>query len=156
MDPTTEKIVTKDAQGNTIYLDEDPIRVPGANFVLLSFVSPNSTQKSEKCGLKVRGVFETREQAEAHVKRLMTVDPDFDVFVADLYRWLLVPPNASEVQEEEYTNAYLNGLIKTHKTEQDKAKQAFEEYKRDLMENPRPLLPLLEGEDEPLGEILTA
>jgi hypothetical protein len=100
-----------------VYLDEDQLKVPGCSFVLLSFVSPESNQKCNKFGLKVRGVFATREDAEAHVERLMRVDPNFDVFVADCHRWLLCPPKAEDVADERYTNKFLDRLIQTHKQE---------------------------------------
>ena len=120
-----------------VYLDEDQLKVPGCAFVLLSFVSPESNQKSEKFGLKVRGTFATREEAEAHVERLMRIDPDFDVFVADCYRWLLCPPKPDEVSEEVYIDKYLDRLIQTHKREQLKAREAFEEHKREMMSAPK-------------------
>ena len=125
---------TTDApQKPKVYLDEDPVRVPGFNYVLLSFVSPESNVKCEKIGLKVRGAFDNLEAAQAHAKRLMEVDPNFDVFVADAHRWLLVPPKPSEIANEEYVDEYLNTLLKTHKEEQLKAKAAFEAYKKEQM-----------------------
>jgi hypothetical protein len=118
---------------NKVYLDEDQRKVPGCAFMLLSFVSPESNQKCEKFGLKVRGVFATREDAESHVERLMRVDPNFDVFVADCHRWLLCPPKAEDLADEKYTDRFLDRLIQTHKQEQLKAREAFEEHKRQMM-----------------------
>lgn len=123
--------------GKKVYLDEDQLKVPGCAFVLLSFVSPESNQKCDKFGLKVRGAFATREEAEAHVERLMRIDPNFDVFVADCYKWLLCPPKAEEVQDEVYIDKFLNRLIQTHKEEQMKAREAFEEHKREMIESPK-------------------
>lgn len=125
------------SDGKKVYLDEDQLKVPGCAFVLLSFVSPESNQKLEKFGLKVRGAFATREEAEAHVERLMRIDPNFDVFVADCYRWLLCPPKPEDVSNEVFIDKYLNTLIQTHKQEQIRAREAFEEHKRELMTAPK-------------------
>lgn len=116
------------------YLDEDPIKVPGCKYVLLSFVSPVSNVKSDKLGLKVRGVFDDMESARAHIRRLMELDPAFDIFVADCHRWLLIPPKPSDIDNVEYSDHTLQQLVQSHKEEQLKAKAAFETYKKELME----------------------
>lgn len=123
------------AQTKQAYLDEDPIKVPGSKYVLLSFVSPVSNVKSDKLGLKIRGVFDDMESARAHMHRLMELDPSFDIFVADCHRWLLIPPKASDLENVEYSDQVLQQLVQTHKEEQLKAKAAFETYKKGLMEN---------------------
>ena len=65
------------------------------------------------------------------------VDPNFDVFVADCHRWLLCPPKAEDVADEKYTDKFLDRLIQTHKQEQLRAREAFEEHKRQLMTSPK-------------------
>lgn len=122
------------AQTKQAYLDEDPIKVPGSRYVLLSFVSPVSNVKSDKLGLKVRGVFDDMDSARAHIRRLMELDPAFDIFVADCHRWLLIPPKPSDLENVEYSDQVLQQLVQTHKEEQLKAKAAFEIYKKELME----------------------
>lgn len=121
------------AETKPVYLDEDPIKVPGCKYVLLSFVSPVSNVKSDKIGLKVRGVFDDMDTARAHLRRLMELDPAFDIFVADCHRWLLIPPKPSDLDNVEYSDQMLQQLVQTHKEEQLRAKAAFETYKDEMM-----------------------
>lgn len=114
-----------DNAAERVYLDEDVIKVPGQNYVIVSFVSPDGNQRSDRSGIKIRGVFDTRGEAEEHVRRLMQVDGSFDVYVADMYRWLVVPPRPEDV-DAVYTNDYLNELITGHKEAQEKARIFFE------------------------------
>ena len=51
------------------YLDEDFITVPGQKYALISVVSPQSQQKNDLCGLKIRGVFNTQEEGQRHEVR---------------------------------------------------------------------------------------
>lgn len=142
------------------YLDEDPIKVPEARYVLLSFVSPVSNIKCDKIRLKVRGVFKDMDSAKHHVRRLMETDPTFDIFVADCNRWLLVSPKATNLKNVEYSNHVLQELVQTHKDEQVKAKAAFENYKKEMMETGSPLKELKEelkldvSRDEQVDEFL--
>lgn len=123
------------------FLDEDFVKVSGQNYALISFVSKNSRQKletsggdSEKIGIKIRGVFGTKEEAEAHVKKLMKFDNAFDIYVTELYKWLLAPPNTDEIEDQVYQEDYLNDMVKGYKEAQLLAKQQFEERKRLIKE----------------------
>ena len=115
-------------------LDDDVLTVPGQAFALISFVSPESRQKNEKYGLKIRGVFGTRAEADAHVKRLQRTDPLFDIYLVDMYRWLLIPPDPNAIEDQEYQEDFLNKMVKGYKESQVLAKQHFEERKRSVME----------------------
>ena len=68
------------------YLKADTITIPGQTYALISVVSPSSNQKNDMCGVKIRGVFETIEAANIHVKQLSATDPLFDVFLVELLR----------------------------------------------------------------------
>lgn len=116
------------------FLDEDPITVPGQLFALVSFVTPTANQKSDACAMKIRGVFGTRDEASAHVKRLMRIDNSFDVYLMDMYKWVPVPPDPNTVNDQEYTDRALNDLMKGYKESQLAAKQHFAERKRLVME----------------------
>jgi len=115
-------------------LATDTLKVPGQNWVLVSFVSPTSNQKNSSIGMKIRGVFETREEATDHVQRLMRIDPLFDVYVCDMYNWCLVPPDPEKIQDQNYQNEQLNSLVSGYRRNQIYAKEHFEERKRELME----------------------
>lgn len=111
-------------------LDDDYVTVPGQLFALMSFVAPTGTnQKNDKFGMKIRGCFATREEAHSHVKRLQQVDGLTDIYLVDMYKWLLIPPDPSAVDDHEYQEEFLNNLVKGYRESQLLAKQHFNERK---------------------------
>jgi hypothetical protein len=84
-------------------------------------------------GLKVRGVYSTREQADVRGKALHKKDPYFSVYVADVGEWLAWDPEPDNVESSEYANEDLNKLMKAYKDEQAKKDAFFEEEKREKM-----------------------
>ena len=114
-------------------LEEDTIQIPSQKYALISIVSPNSNQKHEQCGLKIRGTFATKEEAEFHAKRLQKADPNFDVYLVEMYKWLLIPPDNSQIEDHKFTEDRLEKLITGHKEQQILAKQHHEERLRDAV-----------------------
>ena len=117
------------------YLTTDPITVPGQKYALVSFVSPTGNQKADKLAMKIRGCFQTLEEAREHAKHLSQMDNSFDVYVVEMYNWLAIPPNPDEIQDQEHQDKWLNDFVKGHKEEQMKAKKHFEERKQEMLEN---------------------
>ena len=67
-------------------LEPDYITIPGQSFALVSFVGPSCPQKNEKLGMKIRGVFATKEDASAHVKRIQrSGDNIVDIYLLDKF-----------------------------------------------------------------------
>jgi Family of unknown function (DUF5832) len=114
-------------------LTRDPITVPGQKYALVSFVGPTLSQKADKFGLKIRGCFNTPEEAQAHVKQLIDADPLFDVYLVNMYEWLLIPPDNSKIEDSHYQEEYLEKLIQGYKHNQSEAKKLFEQRKLDVM-----------------------
>ena len=94
------------------YLKPDEKRFPGQNYALISVVSPDSSQKSKTCGVKIKGVFETVEIAQMEAKRLMQLDQTFDIFLVEVGKWLPIPPDKNMIESQEYQDEFLNELIK--------------------------------------------
>ena len=117
-----------------VNLATDPIKVPGQNYACVSFVSPTSTQKNSSIGLKIRGVFDTREEATSYVQRLIRLDPLFDIYVCDMYNWCLAPPDPEMVTDQNYQDETLNKIISEYRKNQIYAKEHFEERKREMLE----------------------
>jgi hypothetical protein len=115
-------------------LETDPIKVPGQNWACVSFVSPTSNQKSNSIGMKIRGCFDHREEAVEHVKRLIKLDPSFDIFICDMYNWCLVPPDPEHIKDQTYQDQTLNQIVSEYKKNQIYAKEHFEERKREMLE----------------------
>ena len=115
-------------------LETDPIKVPGQNWACVSFVSPSSNQKSSAIGMKIRGCFDTRDEAVHHIQRLIKLDPSFDIFICDMYNWCLVPPDPEMISDQTYQDQTLNSIISEYKKNQIYAKEHFEERKREMMQ----------------------
>ena len=93
-------------------------------------------------GLKIRGVYESRREAEVRAKVLQRRDPNFHVFVGQVGYWLPWDPNPDNIGEQEYANEQLNTLMKkyqenrSHRDEiyasetEDRKKKAREENQK--------------------------
>lgn len=113
-------------------LEQDYTTVPGQLYACLSVVGPEAPQKNDKFGIKIRGAFSTRDEAASHAKRLQKEDATFDIYVVDLYKWLLIPPDPSKIEDAHYTNEKLEELMSGYKENQAMAAQMFSERKRDM------------------------
>jgi len=110
------------------FLQEDPVREE-QRYVLVSFLSPEKTTKKKSStlrGLKVRGVFSTREEAEEYSRYLRDkVDNMFDIYVGEVGKWL--PWDCSEkVENEHYQEKELNDLMRAYREQRDLDKKDLE------------------------------
>ena len=115
-------------------VDKDSEKVSGQNYALISVVSPQGTQKNENICLKIKGVFNNLEDANKHAEMLQKIDSTFDIYVVEMYSWLLVPPDPTLIEQKHVDNK-LNEIIGGHRESQLKAKMYFEERKKELIEN---------------------
>lgn len=116
------------------HLDEDLIKLSGQTYALISVVSPQSNQKHNLCGLKIRGVFATQEDAQHHASKLIKTDTTFDIYVVELYKWLPIPPNNELIDEHVHQEDMLQEIVKGHKDSQIAAKQHFADRQKMLAE----------------------
>src|SRR6056300_1835495 len=116
-------------------LEQDYTTVPGQLYACLSVVGPEAPQKNDKFGIKIRGAFASRDEAASHAKRLQKEDATFDMYVVDLYKWLLIPPDPTKIEDVHYTNEKLEELMSGYKENQAQAAQMFAERKRDMIES---------------------
>jgi hypothetical protein len=112
-------------------------------YALISMVGPDMPQKNEKLGLKIRGCFSTKEEAGAHAKRLQKEDPLVDIYVVDMYKWLLVPPDRMQIDDVHYQNDKLEEIMQGYMKNQREASAHFEKRKKDMMVKP------IEGSETP-------
>ena len=115
-------------------LEQDYTTVPGQIYACLSIVGPECPQRNDQFGIKIRGCFNTRTEAESHAKRLQKEDATFDIYVVDMYKWLLIPPDPTKIEDVHYTNEKLEELMQGYKENQAAAVKMFEERKRDMIE----------------------
>jgi len=116
------------------YLTEDK-PLSGQNWVCLSFLSPEGVRNCKVRGIKVRGVFSTKEEADKRAKDLQEEDPDFHIFVGEVGKWLAQDPDPNSVPDQEYREKELNKLMKDYKASQAKAKAMEAERKSELLED---------------------
>lgn len=118
------------------FLDEDEITVPNQHYAIVSVVGPKTNQKyvpediGSKCAVKIRGVFRDQELANKHAQKIQRLDKSFDIYVVDMYKWLLMPPDLNKIEDQEYQESGLNSIIKGYKEQQMNAKQLMEERKQ--------------------------
>lgn len=110
-------------------LTQDYTTVPGQIFACLSVVGPEAPQKNEKFGIKIRGAFANRDEAANHAKRLQKEDPTFDIYVVDMYKWLLIPPDPTAIEDTHYTNDKLEEIMVGYRENQAQAARLFQERK---------------------------
>jgi len=122
-------------------LEQDYTTVPGQLYACLSVVGPEAPQKNDKFGIKIRGAFASRDEAASHAKRLQKEDSTFDIYVVDMYKWLLIPPDPLKIEDVHYNNEKLEEIMTGYRDNQAEATRMFNERKRDMMETKNFLKP---------------
>ena len=80
-------------------------------------------------GLKIRGVYSDKGEAEMRAKKLQKSDPIHNIYVAEVGKWLPWDPSPHEVKDQEYAEDQLNTLMKKYK-ENEEAREEFHREQR--------------------------
>jgi len=115
-------------------LEQDYTTVPGQLYACLSVIGPEAPQKCDKFGIKIRGCFASHGEASNHAKRLQKEDATFDIYVVDMYKWLLIPPDNSKIEDVHYTDQKLEEIMVGYRENQTLGAKMFNDRKRDMME----------------------
>ena len=126
------------------YLYEDPA-VPNQKFVCISILTPKNFKdpKETRSTLKVRGSYDTFEEASKRGEFLRNIDPHINVYVGEVGKWLPFDDDPEKAKQQEYQNKQLNNLMKGYMENQEKAKEFHEQRKNELV-----LKTLKENEDK--------
>jgi hypothetical protein len=84
-------------------------------------------------GLKIRGCYDSYDEAAYRAKALQKLDPSFNVFVGQVGFWLPWDPAPSDIQNQEYAEDQLNTLMKSYKENEVKKDEFFEAQKRERL-----------------------
>jgi hypothetical protein len=84
-------------------------------------------------GLKVRGVYDTYNEAAARAKTLQKLDPSFNVYVGQIGFWLPWDPEPHDVADQEYADDQLNTLMKKYKENEAQRDEFFAKSKADKL-----------------------
>ena len=94
------------------------------------FDEQNDFQTSIR-GLKVRGVYNTKDEADARAKKLSTLDSSFHVFIGQVGYWLPWDPCADGVEGEVFQNSQLNDMMEKYEENTINKDIFYEDQKRD-------------------------
>lgn len=120
------------------YLTEDD-EISGQKFYCISFLTADQLENKEDAskftvrGFKVRGMFNNEEDAKEHCSKLHKGDQNHNIYVAPMGHWVSWSDNTENAEDFEYANKDLNNLMKSHKENQEKAKQFTAEQKQQMM-----------------------
>ena len=78
-------------------------------------------------GIKVRGSYDTLQEAQAKAKKLQQNDKNFNVYIGQVGFWLPWDPNPHSIDSQEYAESELNNLVKKYRENQEKKDQHFQE-----------------------------
>ena len=100
-----------------IALEPDLYRVKDQAWALFSMIRPDEYKamhhkNREYHGflIKFRGVFATREEAEAHIKKLMMIDRHFDVHLVPAFTWSGIDDDC--VEDRAYADEMVGSILK--------------------------------------------
>ena len=93
------------------------------------FYAQNNFQTTVR-GLKIRGAYGDKKEAEMRAKKLQRTDPLHNIYVAEVGKWLPWDPSPHEVSEQEYAEDQLNTLMKKYK-ENEEQREAFQKEQRE-------------------------
>lgn len=85
-------------------------------------------------GIKVRGSYNTQEEAEMRAKLLREYDPSHDVYVGQVGMWMPFDPDAYKTGKVEYLENELNDLMHAKKKNETEAKEEFEQRIKETKE----------------------
>ena len=87
--------------------------------------------KTSVRGIKVRGVYQSKQEAEMRASKLHKSDSNFHVFVGQVGYWLPWNPCADKIEDETFADTQLNELMTKYKENNVNKDIFYEEQKRD-------------------------
>ena len=111
----------------------------------------NAFQTSVR-GLKVRGVYNTQEEAEERCKKLRDIDSSHDIFVGPVGMWIPWDPDAYKTGRVEFMEEELNQL---HSEKMKNEQRAKEEFEKRIRETKQKAIQENIKEAEKSGNVLT-
>jgi hypothetical protein len=99
-------------------------------------------------GVKIRGVYATKKEAEVHISKLKTQDPNHNIWIGDMGAWLPFSDNPYNATSQEYAEEQLNKLMKEYKLNTEQKNKQFAQRKDSLIgESSKANIATMEGED---------
>lgn len=86
-------------------------------------------------GLKVRGCFDTLEEAKKRAEQIRKFDKLFNVYVAQVGCWCPWSPYPQDIEDFSFANSQLNTLMHKYKEGQDVKDALYKMRKNELLQN---------------------
>ena len=107
-------------------------------------------------GLKVRGTYQTEDEANRRAERLQKMDKNHHVFVAQVGYWLPWDPDPMAIDNCNYADKELNDLMKNYKENEENKRVLFDQVKQQQIdaansETQKKKLDLQDGNNELLS-----
>ena len=116
-----KSFVTKLNVSHELNLEYENVCNEYNNFILSNkdklekdFSEENNFQTNIR-GLKVRGVYDTKKEAEVRCQVLQKIDSSHNVYLAPVGYWLPWDPDPNSIQDQVYLEDELNNLVKEYK-----------------------------------------
>jgi Family of unknown function (DUF5832) len=81
-------------------------------------------------GIKIRGVFASEAEASARAKRLQKADPNFNIYMGAVGKWMAWDPDPSRVSKQEYANEQLNTLMQKYRENEESRDEFYQTQKQ--------------------------
>lgn len=139
--PDAEDLI-KTVKTNHAYIFDDNEMTEQYNFfksvnsseIEADFHKNNNFQTSMR-GIKIRGVFDTLDEAKNRSQFLKKIDDKFDIYIAQVGCWCPWNPNPNDLQDQEYSETHLNTLMKQYKKNMENRDEVFESRKNECINN---------------------
>ena len=95
------------------------------------FLQENGAFKTSVHAFKIRGVYDSVEDATTRAKAIERFDKRFNVFVSEVGCWCSWSPSADSIQNVEYAETQLNTLMKKYNEGQDARDELYNKRKDD-------------------------
>tara|TARA_B000000477_G_scaffold86228_1_gene73189 strand:+ start:510 stop:1247 length:738 start_codon:yes stop_codon:yes gene_type:complete len=86
--------------------------------------------KTTMRGIKIRGSFDSIEEARNRSEFLKRTDPNFNIYIAQVGCWCPWSPNPNDLENQEYSETQLNTLMKQYKKNMSDKDEVFEKRKQ--------------------------
>lgn len=128
------------------YLKPDSLLSSGLEnqkFICVSFL--HSEGRKGLIGFKFRGAFATVEEAQSHAKQLSEIDPNYDTYVGEGFKWLPIDPEADpkNVKSVVYYEKELQNIAKNYEENLLQQQKLEQERKANLIKNGHPTSDLI-------------
>lgn len=107
--------------------------------------------KTSMRGIKVRGVFDSIEEAKMRSEFLKKQDKNHNIFIGQVGCWCPWSPNPDDLSNQEYSETQLNTLMKEYKKNQESKDEIFEQRKLDSINSSK--LEEVKEDDENVNEV---